>query len=201
MKNTSWTAIVERQAIFEALITNGEQHFSQSSSTPFVSGPIANLLGPFEFNEYSQQILRGKFDIDLISDDIQLRAIIKATAHSDPANPIKADSELTIEKLKQGFSFIKESMASNPKGLHHGHWKTLIKDDEAFEPYALMIMFAFKYGEPPDIWTNSLQIILGKHDPGKPIKIYRIRRIQLVSAPMNMGCRIIWGHEMMKCVT
>lgn len=72
MKNTSWTAIVERQAIFEALITNGEQHFSQSSSTPFVSGPVANLLGPFEFNEYSQQILRGEFDIDLISDDIQL---------------------------------------------------------------------------------------------------------------------------------
>lgn len=95
-------------------------------------------------------------------------------AHSDPANPIEADSELTIEKLKQGFSFIKESMASNPKGLHHGHWKTLIKDDEAFEPYALMIMFAFKYGEPPDVWTNFLQIILGKDDPGKPIKINRI---------------------------
>jgi hypothetical protein len=27
--------------------------------------------------------------------------------------------------------------------------KTLIKDEDAFEPYALMIMFAFKFGEPP----------------------------------------------------
>jgi hypothetical protein len=58
-------------------------------------------------------------------------------AHSDPTNPIEADSELTIEKLKQGFTYIKESTSSNPEGLHHGIWKTLIKDDDAFEPYAL----------------------------------------------------------------
>jgi hypothetical protein len=61
-----------------------------------------------------------------------------------------------------------------------------------------MIMFAFKYGEPPDIWTNSHQIILGKDNPGEPIKINRIRQIQLVCAAMNMGCRIIWGHKMLK---
>ena len=176
IENTTWTAIVECQAIFEALIKNGEEHFSQASHTPFASGPVADVLGPFEFNEVSQQILRGEFDIDSISDDIQLRSIIKAMSHSDPTNPIEADSKLTIEKLKQGFSYIKESTSSNPEGLHHGIWKTLIKDDDAFEPYALMIMFAFKYGEPPDVWTNSHQIILGKDNPGKPIKINQIRQ-------------------------
>ncbi len=72
IKNTMWTAIVEKQAIFEALIKNGQEHFSQASDTPFVNGPVAKLIGPFDFNEYSQQILCGKFDIDLMSDDIQL---------------------------------------------------------------------------------------------------------------------------------
>jgi hypothetical protein len=95
-------------------------------------------------------------------------------AHSNPANRIEADSELTIDKLKTGFSYIKESTSSNPDGLHHGHWKTLIKDKDAFEPYALMIMFAFKFGEPPDTWTSSHQIILGKDSPGEPIKINQI---------------------------
>jgi hypothetical protein len=94
-----WTAIVACQAIFEALIMNGKEHFSQASDTPFVNGPIAEFLGPFEFNEISQQILRGEFDIDLISDDIQLRAIVKAMAHSDPTNPLESNSELSIEKL------------------------------------------------------------------------------------------------------
>jgi hypothetical protein len=171
VENTTWTALVERQAIFEALIKNGKEHFSQATDTPFATGPVADLIGPFEFNESSQQILRGEFDIDSISDDIQLRSIIKAMAHSNPANPIEIDSELTIEKLKTGFSYIKESTSSNPDGLHHGHWKTLIKDDDAFELYALMIMFAFKFGELPDTWTSSHQIILGKDSPGEPIKI------------------------------
>jgi hypothetical protein len=121
---------------------------------------VADVIGPFEFNESSQQILRGEFDIDSISDDIQLRSIIKAMAHSNQANPTETDSKLTIDKLKTGFSYIKESTSSNPDGLHHGHWKTLIKDDDAFEPYALMIMFAFKFGEPPDTWTSSHQIFL-----------------------------------------
>jgi hypothetical protein len=115
IENTTWTAVVERQAIFEALLANGEQHFSQASHTPFASGPVADLLGRFEFNEYLQQILRGKFNIDLISDDIQLRSIIKVMSHSDPNNPITSDSKLTIEKLKQGFSYVKESTSSNHK--------------------------------------------------------------------------------------
>jgi hypothetical protein len=71
-ENTSWTAVVEWQAIFEALIKNSEEHFSQAMNTPFATGPVVDLIGPFEFNEYSQQILRGEFDIDSISDDIQL---------------------------------------------------------------------------------------------------------------------------------
>jgi hypothetical protein len=69
---------------------------------------------------------------------------------------------------------MKESTSLNPAGLHRGVWKTLIRDEDAFEPYALMIMFAFKFGEPPHVWTNSQQVILGKDDPGKPIKIYCI---------------------------
>jgi hypothetical protein len=141
--------IVERQAIFEALIKNGREHFSQASDTPFVNGPIAEFLGPFEFNEISQQILCGEFDIDSISDDIQLRAIVKAMAHSDPMNPLESDSKLSIEKLQQGLSYINESTSSNPVGLHHGIWNTLIKDKDAFEPYALMIMFAFKFANLP----------------------------------------------------
>jgi hypothetical protein len=64
-----------------------QEDISQASDTPFVNGPIAEFLGPFEFNEISQQILHGEFDIDSISDDIQLRAIVKAMAHSDPTNP------------------------------------------------------------------------------------------------------------------
>ena len=139
--------------------------------TPFASGPVANLISPFKFNEYSQQILKGEFDIDSITDDIELCNIVKAMAHSDPSNLIESDSKLTVDKLGEGFSYIKESTALNPDSLHHGHWKTLIKDDDAFEPCALMIMFTFKFGEPPHMWTSAHQVMLEKDEPGQPIKI------------------------------
>ena len=43
---------------------------------------------------------------------------------------------------KTGFSYVKEKAPSNPGGLCRECWKTLIKDDDAFEPRA------FKFGEP-----------------------------------------------------
>lgn len=123
----------------------GQSHFSQASNTPFASGPIKNLIGPFEFNEHSEVILNGTFDIDAITNDILLQDIVKAMAHSNPNSPITSESELTVEKIRQGFLYIQESTASSLEGLHHGHLKMLIKDKEAFTPYAQMIMFAFKW--------------------------------------------------------
>ena len=49
--------------------------------------------------------------------------------------------------------------------------------------------------------SDTMQVMLGKDDPGEPIKINCIWRIQLICAAMNMGFRIIWGHEMMKHAT
>jgi hypothetical protein len=81
IENTTWTAIVKRQVIFEALIKKCKEHFSQASHTPFASGPVADVLGSFEFNKVSQQILQGEFDIDTITNDIQLHSISKAMSH------------------------------------------------------------------------------------------------------------------------
>jgi hypothetical protein len=148
-----------------------QEHFSKATDTRFISGPVSEHIGPFKFNECSTQILWGEFNINSISDNIKLQAIITAMAHSNPTSPIESDSKLTVKKLKEGFSFIKESTASSPNGLHHGFWKTLIKDEHAFEPYTLIIMFAFKFGEPPDACTNPMQDMLGKDDPGESIKI------------------------------
>jgi hypothetical protein len=112
-------------------------------------------------------------------------------------NPMGASRQLMIPKIKNGFKFVKESTSSNPEGLHHGHWKSLIHDDDALKPFVLIIMFAFHWGKPLKTWESSLQICLPKDEPNLPIKIIRIHWIQLVPAALNMGFQIIWGHEMM----
>jgi hypothetical protein len=60
-------------------------------------------------------------------------------AHYNPNNPMQASSQLTIPKIKTGFKFVRESTSSNPEGLHHGHRKSLIHNDDALEPFALMM--------------------------------------------------------------
>ena len=135
-----------------------------------MAGPIADLLGrPLGFNEQAKVILEGTFDVDSITSSLEACDIMKVMAHHDPSNPLSSESKLTLEKLKEDFSLVKESTALNPEGLHHGHWKSLIQHNDTFKPFGLMIMFAFSWAEPLAAWENALQICLPEDAPGKPL--------------------------------
>jgi hypothetical protein len=194
--NTTWTSIVKAEAIWEALLHHGQQHFSQADQTPFIAGPISAYIGPFEFNEYLKQILQGTFNIDSIMEDIEVRDIVKAMCYDNPDSPLKFNCSLSIDDLKTGFINAKESTASSPTRMHYGIWKSLLHDDELFLPYAMMIQFAFRWGAPPKQWSFLVQPLIEK-DAGNP-KVIRLRRISLVDSTMNMGFHIIYRHQMMK---
>jgi hypothetical protein len=196
VNNCTWTAVVNRQAMWEVLLHQGREHFSQARDTPFATGPIANLIGPFDDNEYSEKILEGNFDIDSLVDSLETRDLVKAMAYRDTPAP-SFNCELTVEELRDGFKAVKESTASSPGGLHYGIWKTLISDETIFEPFALMIIFAFRWSVVPVMWEKVVQIILAK-DVGQRTKITRIRRVQLLDAGLNMGFRILFGHRMLQ---
>lgn len=195
--NYSWTSLVEATAIWEALQTNAVKHFTQASDTPFVTGPISERIGPFEYNETSESILNGTYPIEEITNNLEVIDLVKVMSRPNSAVPVEDQGSLSLEQLRKGFLSLKEGTSSSPEGLHHGHWKTLAADEEAFKPFGYMIMFASRWTEIPTAWQTAVQVILGK-DPGEHTKMTRIRRIQLVSAAMNMGFRMIWGHEMMK---
>jgi hypothetical protein len=74
----------------EALLSHGKEHFSQASNTPFVLGPIAKFLAPQEWNKVSEQILAGTFDINSITDHVNVWDIVKAMS---PA-PIQRESTM-----------------------------------------------------------------------------------------------------------
>jgi hypothetical protein len=41
LENTTWKAHTHAEAIWEALLSHRQEHFSQASNTPFATGPIA----------------------------------------------------------------------------------------------------------------------------------------------------------------
>jgi len=162
-------------------------HHSSQAQSP--------LIGPYDFNDYSQVILNGTFDIDSITDDIELQDIVKAMRYNNPDDPPDVDCTITIEQLRQGFRDANESTASSPTGLHYGHWKSLLHDEDLFLPFGLMIMFAGKFGVPLTEWEEAVQPIAEK-DPGNP-KIMQMRCLCLLDSAMDMLFRITFGHQML----
>ena len=124
-------------------------------------------MGPFEQNKFSDKILQGTFDIDLLTNLIEVHDIVKGMSYQDPSNLPEFDCTITIAQLKEQFKSTKESTTSSPNGLHYGHWKTLLRDDNIFFPFASMISFVFKWGVLPKAWETAVQPVLEK-DQGSP---------------------------------
>jgi hypothetical protein len=64
LQNTTWSSVIEAQALFEVLPKDCQKHFQQAEETPFVTRPIADKIGPFEDNEYCDAVLEGRFDFE-----------------------------------------------------------------------------------------------------------------------------------------
>jgi hypothetical protein len=77
LPNTTWSTIIEAQALFEVLTDDSQKHFRQAADTPFVSGPIAEILSPFADNGYSNAILNGTFDLSTLDKMVEVHDIIK----------------------------------------------------------------------------------------------------------------------------
>jgi hypothetical protein len=64
------------------------QSFHQAADTPFITGPIAEKIGPFADNEYScNAVLDGTIDFEGISEIMEVHDLINGMRFPDPSNP------------------------------------------------------------------------------------------------------------------
>jgi hypothetical protein len=86
MGNTTWSMVIEAQALFEVLTEDCVEHFYQATDTPFVIGPIAEKIGHFADNEYCDAVLNGTFDFTDIAEKTEVTDLIKGMQYPDPFN-------------------------------------------------------------------------------------------------------------------
>jgi hypothetical protein len=121
--DTTWISIVEAQALYEALLTDGQRHFNQAAPTPFVSGPISAKFGPFDDNEYCDEILNGNFDLELMAENLEVSDLIRGMRYPDPRSPTtQFDSHITPEDFAAMVTHSCERTSSSPSGRHYGHY-------------------------------------------------------------------------------
>ena len=127
LPNTTWSTVIESQALFEVLTKDCQEHFYQAAETPFVTGPVADKIGPFADNEYCEAVLNGTFDFTDIAEITEVKDLISGMQYPDPANPTPMiDSTIDAEGFISAISHTRERTSSSPSGRHYGHYRSLL---------------------------------------------------------------------------
>jgi hypothetical protein len=194
--NTTWTSVIEAQALFEVLTSDCEKHFQQAASTPFVTGPIADRIGPFDDNDYCDAVLNGTFDFDGLADVTEINDFIKGMRYPDPNHPTPLiDATIDAESLISAIAHTRERTSLSPSGRHYGHYRTLLRSPLILGLIASLADFCFRWGVTMTQWNKVIQPQLPK-DNGTP-RLNRIRRITLIEADLNLSLSILFGRRMM----
>jgi hypothetical protein len=147
LSQTTWTSIVEAQALYEVLLTSGSTHFNQAANTPFATGPIADKLSPFADNDYCNAILHRTGDIEELADMTEVRDLIHGMKYPDPTHPTPTiDTTITTEAFTDMVQNHCERTSSSPSGRYFGHYRTLLRDPELLGNIAALAHFCFKWG-------------------------------------------------------
>ena len=143
--NSTWTAIVEAQALHEILTHEGQRHFRQAADTPFVTGPIAEKIGPFDDNEYCDAILNGTFDFTDLELELEVADLIRGMQYPDPANPTPPiNIIIDDETFRDAVYHTRERTSSSPSGRHYGHYLTLLRAPEILSCIKALTNFCFR---------------------------------------------------------
>ena len=84
---TTWTSIVDADELHDVLTKEGQMHYQQAASSPLVSGPIGEKIGPFDDNTHGDDILNGTFDLSNIDEMQEVKDIIYGMQYPDPCHP------------------------------------------------------------------------------------------------------------------
>ena len=193
LPNTTWTMVVEAQALYKVLTKAGQEHFSQAANTPFVTGPIADKIGPFADNDYCEAILTGNFDVSTLEAITEVKDIITGMRYPDPLQPTAPiDTTITIESFSDAMAHTRERTSSSPSGRHYGHYRALLRDKTILGIIADIANFCFQWGKTLKRWEKVTQPMIPK-DPGTPW-ITRMRRITLLEADLNTCLSELFGR-------
>ena len=144
IKNTTWTAVLEAQALYKLLTQEGQKHYGQTSPTPFVTGPIANLIGPFSNNAHCDAILNGTFDFTDIEATVEVHDIVEGMQYPDPTNPTPTiNTTITAETFSDMVTHSRERTSSSPSGRHYGIYCALLQNPALLGHIAALANFCF----------------------------------------------------------
>ena len=175
------------------LLGRNKKHLRQARVTPFAEGTMSSVLGQDGDSEACEAILEGDW-IPPEGTQPWLREYVKNLKVDDNIQREEIITDITSSEYTKFWKKKRENTSTSPLGLHVGHYKVSILNEDIAEVHRIMMVLPFMYGFSPKRWCSSVQLMLQK-DPGHPW-IHRLRIIELLDASLNAALMILIGRKM-----
>ena len=122
--------VTSKREIEQACINENLARFTQSHGTPLTVEPMRSALGLLADTEIAQDILNGTWEPpDEV--DVYTKLLLKEMKVPDAlreAPPM--DYQVSVGDHTRGWNKQKERISSAPSGLHFGHYKAGVEDED-----------------------------------------------------------------------
>jgi len=87
------------------------------------------------------------------------------------------NTEISLTDYREFWKNKRETTVTSPFGLHIGHYKSVLENEDILEIHRKMLVLPFRHAMIPERWARTVQILLEK-DQGSPWS-NRLRIIEL----------------------
>ena len=186
--------MTSKRDIEQACINENKARFSQLQGTPFTVEPLLSEIGLLADTEAAQEVLEGTWSPPE-GTDIYTRLLLQEMKMPDVlrvATPMV--SSISVDDHIQGWEKQKEQISSAPEGLHFGHYKAGISDEDIAEFDAIMRSLPYEHGFAPDVWKGIVDVEILKK--AGVYDIEKMRTITLMHSEFNMNNKKL-GRDLM----
>jgi hypothetical protein len=156
------TEMSSKEDIERACLAENERQFRQASNTPFLSDPLAPLVGHMGFGPAAEDILQGTFVAPAGTDEYAALLLKHMRMPENVRNRPKVDVSLSVSIHCTGWSKSKERTSSGRSGIHFGHFKAGALHTGIARFDATMANIPYQTGYAPSLWQHGINTILLK---------------------------------------
>jgi hypothetical protein len=170
----------DKDVMEEELLAENQHRFNQAAESPFLNGPIAELVGKFGETTATKIILAHGAPTSL---GLNYYTTLLLDSMKYPTNYTPATMDFTYESFVKGWQKVREQTASGKSGLHFGHFIAACKHSQLGRIEWTMANFPLQSGYSPKRWQQGIEVMLLK----KPntYHVSKLRAILLFEADFN----------------
>ena len=127
-QGTTTKSVVDHKEVTQSLLEQNIQHFSQATGAPFTTSLLVDLFGPYGTNQKSDELLKGSFQLHNHQFNETIKVLLQKLG--EPTSTTSISTTISGEDVREGYKVWKEHTATSPRGLHLGHAKALLQENE-----------------------------------------------------------------------